>query len=595
MSIVRILNKFNRLLSSYQKTRVLQLTILMVIGGILETVSVSLMIPLIDGILNTDELMGKWYARLFCDIFHIDSDKVFLISLVVILSAVFIAKNLYLVLEYDVQYKFVYGNMFEMQKKILRIFLHRPYEFFMGVNSGETIRIINQDVVIVYSLLSTLLLFFTEMIITVMLIIGIFIIAPIITVCVAVILCGIVILIYLSIKPTLKKEGEVRNDALSEMNKWLIQAIEGIKEIKVMKKETYFQNKFENYGAIYIRSQRLSSVLGVMPRFIIEGGCLSSMFIAVAVMIYADINLESLIPILTAVAMAAIRLLPSVNRISSYLTQLAYGEPTLDKVIENMSEIEGFKDDDPKELVFGNKAEGICVTKYSECRNRNASSKNIYIDNISYHYPNSDEDVLKNVSAVINEGDAIGIVGVSGAGKTTLVDLILGILTPQSGKIMVEGENIGFNPKGWLDRIGYIPQMIFMLDGSIRDNIAFGEEGDNVSDDEIWRALEEAALKEYVAGLPKGLDTQIGERGIRLSGGQRQRIGIARALYKNPDVLIFDEATSALDSETESEIMSSIDGLHGKKTMIIIAHRLTTIESCDHVFRVESGKVLLER
>lgn len=588
MSILRIIKKYNQLLTGHQKARVLQLGMLMVLGGLLETVSVSLMIPLIEGILNTEEMMNKWYAGIICNFLQIDTERGFLICLSLILAAIFILKNIYLVFEYNIQYKFVYYNMFEMQKKLLDIFIHRPYEYFMSVNSGETIRVINQDVVVVYSLLATLLLMFTEIVITVMLIIGIFVIAPVITICVAIILVAIVLLIYLNVKPILKREGQRRNDALTEMNKWLIQSIQGIKEIKVMKKEPYFKANFERYGSVYVRSQRISSVLGVLPRFIVEGSCLSSMFIAVAVMVFLGVNLESLIPVLTAVAMAAIRLLPSVNRISSYLNQMAYGEPTIDKVLECMNEIEEYGKS-YEVMKDGN------VMDEDRVDNGFGLENSIKVNDLSYCYPNSAENVLYSVSLAITKGDSIGIVGASGAGKTTLVDVLLGLLKPQGGEVKADGVNIADNLPAWLDRIGYIPQTIFMLDGTIRENIAFGEEPANVSDDNVWRVLDEAALKDFVESTPDGLDTQIGERGMRISGGQRQRIGIARALYTNPDVLIFDEATSALDNETESEIMHSIDKLHGKKTLIIIAHRLSTIEACDHVFRVEDGKVLKER
>lgn len=591
MAIIRILKKYNRILSNQQKIRIIRLIFLMVLGGLFETMSVSLMIPLMNGILDTGKMMSKWYVQIFCRLFNVNTSRGFLICISIIIAFLFILKNLYLIFEYNIQYNFVYKNMFKMQSRLLNIFIHRPYEYFMNVSSAEVIRVIDSDIRSVFQLLSVLLQLFTELIIALMLIIGIFIISPIITICVAILLLAVVLLIYLTIKPTLKKQGEIRNHVLGEMYKWLLQSIQGIKEVKVMKKEDYFQSNFDKNGKIYVRSLSLYSVYSVVPRFIIEGVCLSSMFLAVAIMVFADVDLESLIPVLTAVAMAAIRLLPSVNRISAALTQLAYGEPSIDKVIENMQEIEDF-DQAIKSDVSG-LDKPIDEVK-SEGSRRIDLKNSINVENLSYHYPSSDAKVLCGVNLSIRKGDTIGIVGASGAGKTTLVDLILGILTPQRGKVLVDGRNINDNLEEWLDRVGYIPQTIFMLDGTIRENIAFGEDRDAIFDDEVWRALDEAALKDFIESLPEGLDAQIGERGVRLSGGQRQRIGIARALYRNPEALIFDEATSALDNSTEAEIMEAINNLHGKKTMIIIAHRLTTIEACDYVYRVEEGRIARE-
>ena len=215
----------------------------------------------------------------------------------------------------------------------------------------------------------------------------------------------------------------------------------------------------------------------------------------------------------------------------------------------------------------------------------------IELRDITFHYPDSDTLILDKANMTIPVGSSVGIIGASGAGKTTAVDIILGLLKPQEGQVLVDGEDVLLNKAGWLNHIGYIPQVIFMLDATIRENIVFGSKVKDVDDKILWNALEDAQLAEFIRSLPEGLETTIGERGVRLSGGQRQRIGIARALYRNPDVLVFDEATSALDNETEEAIMESINSLHGKKTMIIIAHRLTTIKECDLVFRVENGKI----
>ncbi len=280
------------------------------------------------------------------------------------------------------------------------------------------------------------------------------------------------------------------------------------------------------------------------------------------------------------------RLLPSANRINNYLTNISYFEPFLMGVSDNLREELNDKDVDYRVRDAsgeGNKIEKLPVTE------------SILFDDICYRYPNTETLIFDHARLEIKVGQALGIVGSSGAGKTTLVDILLGLLKPEEGRILADGRNIRENYRGWLKNIGYIPQSIFMLDSTIRKNVAFGVPEDQIDDEKVWRALKEAQLDEFVRGLPEGLDTGIGERGIRLSGGQRQRIGIARALFEDPEVLILDEATSALDGETEAAIMDSINRLHGKKTLIIIAHRLTTIELCDTVCRVEKGRVVKER
>ncbi|MCX4315549.1 MAG: ATP-binding cassette domain-containing protein, partial [Lachnospiraceae bacterium] len=221
--------------------------------------------------------------------------------------------------------------------------------------------------------------------------------------------------------------------------------------------------------------------------------------------------------------------------------------------------------------------------------------REITLQNISYSYPNSEQHVLEHAQMSVPVGKSVGIVGTSGAGKTTAVDIMLGLLNPQEGQVLADGVDVMSVYTEWLSHIGYIPQTIFMLDDTIRANVAFGLAREEQTDEQVWYALQEAQLAEFVRSLPEGLDTQIGERGVRLSGGQRQRIGIARALYTNPELLIFDEATSALDNETEAAIMESINSLHGRKTMVIIAHRLQTIEGCDMVYRVKDGRIERER
>ena len=446
-------------------------------------------------------------------------------------------------------------------------------------------------------------------------------IAPTITLCIAVLLIALMLLINYVLKPILHQAGVNNQKSAAAMNSWLMQSIQGIKELKVQRKEEYFQENYDRAGTIYVSSLRKNYVLSAVPRFMLEAISMGAFFIIVALMIYKGADLNTVVPMLSAVAMAAVRLLPSVNRISGALASISYTEPMLDKLIENLKAISGSEeislaagDLKAKTEARTEEAEGSAISDGNANRPADTGaggtaetgadsvgtafprlSRAITVEDVVYHYPKSDKNVLEHANLTITPGESVGIVGQSGAGKTTLVDIILGLLRPASGRVAIDGVDIRTDNRAWLAQIGYIPQMIFMLDGTIRDNVAFGEDAEDIDDADVWAALREASMEDFVKSLPDGLDTQLGERGVRISGGQRQRIGIARALYTNPSVLIFDEATSALDNETEAAIMDSINHLHGTKTMIIIAHRLTTIEGCDHVYRVEGGKIRQER
>ena len=588
MPIIRITKKFQSILSAHQKLRIAELAVLMVIGGLLETLSVSLVLPFMNAVLEPEAAMEKWYAKLICDVFRLQSPRTFLIVVAILLAGVYIFKNLYLLLEYNVQHRFVYGNMLAMRSRVLNSYLYRPYEDFLHLNSAEIIRIISQDVNHTFNLLLSLLAVFTELVVSGMLAVTVFMVARFITFCMVIMMAVLILVVGRVIRPTLHKAGKAQRRAGIGLNKWMMQSVQGIKEVKITGKESYFQENFDAYGREYVDAVRKSAVLGITPRFFIEAFSMSTMFLIVALLIYRGGSLEALVPMLTAVGVAAIRLLPAVNRIMGGVASIASNEPMLDQLIESLSAMEG---------AGGVSLDGTLRTGGDTEKKANIAPLRRELDfhEISYHYPDAEENVLTDASMTIRCGESVGIVGSSGAGKTTAVDILLGLLRPQKGQMLIDGTDISADMRGWHDQIGYIPQMIFMLDDTIRRNVCFGEREEDISDEKLWRALEEASLADFVRTLPNGVDTEIGERGVRLSGGQRQRIGIARALYRDPAVLVFDEATSALDNETESEIMESINRLQGKKTMIIIAHRLTTIENCDHIYRVEAGKILQER
>lgn len=576
-----IVRKFGKLLDKRQKNRIVILFILMLMGAFLEVLGVSLMLPLVSALMQPNIIETNEMVKWVCSVFDLHSHRTFVIICICALILIYVIKDVFLMLQYYVQYRFVYNNRFATQQRLLQAYMKRPYEFYLHAESGEIVRVIQRDVAQTYDLLTTLLQFATESIVSFALILTILVVNPFMTLFVAVMMGGIMVIIAKVVKPILRREGLSfqKNSALT--NKWLLQAINGMKEIKVTQKEQFFVQNYEKAGKKTIRSEKWNSVLNNVPRLLIEMVTVCSMLALIAILIFKGKEIELLLPSLGTFAMAAVKLLPSANRIVSALNAIAYQEPALDKMLENLEILENRNGNT---VISAKKEESSLVLE-----------KTIALNQITYRYPNSSNPVLAKADMVIPIGKSVGIVGTSGAGKTTAVDILLGLLVPQAGHILADGVDVMTNYHSWLSHIGYIPQTIFMLDDSIRANVAFGLAEDEMNDDAVWYALEEAQLADFVQSLPEKLDTQIGERGVRLSGGQRQRIGIARALYSNPELLIFDEATSALDNETEAAIMEAINGLHGKKTLVIIAHRLQTIEGCDMVYRVANGRIERER
>lgn len=580
MNIVSVCRKFNCILSKEQKHKLFGLGILMTIAGFMEMVSVSLMVPFIEAVMRPDELMNKKIFTSLCSLLNVSSPYEMLIMLSLFMAFIFIVKNLYLLFQITIQNKYVYNCRFLTQKKLLDCYLNRPYEYFIYAKSGEIIRVIGDDTRAAFSALTTILSLASETVVTIFLVGMVFVIAPKLTLIMVVVIACVVAMIQAINRPLLSKAGKKYLENYAGMNQWLIQAIQGIKELKVMKKERFFEKQYERNGLEFVKAEYKHQTLSVVPRFMIEATSMSAFFIAIALMISKNVELDELIPMLSGVAMAAVRLLPAANRITGSLSSISFQEPAVDQLICNMNEAENSSAIHPKI------ESGKHITSFS---------KEIVFDDVEYGYPGSDKLILNGVNVTIKKGKTVGIIGVSGSGKTTTVDLLLGLLFPQKGCVLVDGIDISNDLDGWHRNAAYIPQFIYLLDGSIRENVAFGVESEEINDEIIWNVLRDASLEEYVNSLPEKLDTQIGERGMRISGGQRQRLGIARALYRNPSVLIFDEATSALDNGTEQAIMDSINSLHGHKTMIIIAHRLSTIEGCDEVYRVCDGKISREK
>lgn len=587
--MIRVTKKVLKILDSKQKKMLVVLEIMMLIGGIMESISVSLMLPLVTAVMDMEGWRDKWYAAILCSIFHIEEQRDYVICLLLIMIAIFVVKNVYLVVEYYVQYGFVTKNRVKLQREIMHSFIRKPYVFYLDSSTGEIVRIVTSDTNQAFKLIMNLLTFYTEALVSIVLGITVIALGWQIGVCLIVILSIEVIIIAKIIKPVLKRKGtELRRES-GLVNKWLLQSINGIKSIKVGNRENFFEEKYGKHADTAAFAERKQLTLNAMPRLIIEAFTVTGVFLMLLIMILAGTSLADIIPQLSAFVVAAVRLLPSVNRMSAMINEVPFLEGGLDNVINTLEMDMKNTNDDKK----SNPADGDELN--SQNKKLASFQDEIRFDNITFSYPNSEKKVLEDATFSILPGQSVGVIGSSGAGKTTAMDILLGLLEPQSGHVVVDGNDISDNMVPWRNLLAYIPQSIFLMDDTIRENVAFGVRSKDIDDARVWQALSEAQLKDLVESMPKGLDTTIGEAGIRLSGGQRQRLGIARALYNNPEILFFDEATSALDNETEAAIMDSINNLKGRKTLIIIAHRLTTIENCDTIYRVNNGKVTRER
>ena len=391
-----------------------------------------------------------------------------------------------------------------------------------------------------------------------------------------VLLAIVMLFIYKGIKPVLRREGYSYQYNNAVANTWILQSIAGIKEVKVAHKENFFVQEYSKYAKKAVETEKISSVLGNAPRLIIEAITISGMLGYIGVMVFNGREINTLLPQLSAFAVAAVRLLPSANRMSAALNSMAYAEPQLDKTIENLRVAESFENEDKK--MFEEKKEERIISLDEECG----------LKGITFAYPNTEKNVLEKTDMRVPVGASVGIVGPSGAGKTTAVDILLGLLEPQEGMACSDGVNIQEGYSSWLGHLAYIPQMIYMLDDTIRANVAFGFSKEQIDDEQVWRALDEAQLGDFIRSLPEGLDTTIGERGVRLSGGQRQRISIARALSLEPEILVCDEATSALDVSVQESVIELLVRLQKEKniSMLFICHDLALIRSFAHQIAV---------
>lgn len=583
MKKITLLGKVRAIFDRKQKWQLVGLGIMIFIGGLLETLGVSAMIPVVQALLAPDELMGYIdripVVKNLCDALSITTVKQVTMALLYGMMAIYVIKNLYILLLTYMQNTFITKNRNRMISRVMAEFLNRPYEKYLGADIPTVFRITDSDIPQTFSLILAMLQLASEVVVSCLIFMVLLLNDPGMTLFIIAVFGLLTLFIVKVFKPRLNRIGAKNQAIQSRIAKWRIQATYGLKDVKVLNREEFYVRNYYETGKVGAEVARNYAVLNNMPRLLIETVFIVSVLGFLVVYINGGGDITAIVTTISAFAIAAVRVLPSVNRINTYITEIAYTQPSLDFVYDNLQE--------------GMKTDAMLAERraYSQVEKLKLDHQ-IELDHISFHYPDSDKNIFEDAHMIVPKGKSVGIIGTSGAGKSTIVDILLGLLHAQTGTITCDGVDIFKNYESWLAQIGYIPQSIYLIDESIRDNIAFGIDADKIDEKRIWEVLEEAQLKEFVEELPEGLDTTIGDRGVRLSGGQRQRIGIARALYNDPEILVFDEATSALDNDTEAAVMEAVNSFHGRKTMIIIAHRLNTIEKCDMIYKVENMKLV---
>ena len=568
--IMDILNKIRTIYNKKQQIQFCFIFVIILISGFLELMGISLILPFINVVINPEIILTNKYLHFIYTALHISSTTNFLIFLAVVLIATYIFKNLYMLFVYYFQYKILYDAQKDISLKLIKFYVKQPYSYHLNINTPEMVRIVTQDTTRCSDFLTNVFFLLTEFIVLILVISFLFYINKLVTLILVILFVCIFIGIFKEIKPRIGMFAQNNLKYHAGMIKWIQQSLGAIKDIKILQKEQFFINKYYDSSVKYTSAQKYFRFLDQVPRLLIETFVVTVILSVIIFLLYRGIDASTIIVQLAVFAMAAFRLMPSMNRMQIALNAIMCFMPSLNVVYRDLKNTK--------------------ITGYFEVdENKNINiEKGININNLAYKYPNTEKNIFKNVSFSIKKGKSIGFVGPTGAGKTTIIDVILGLFNPTEGSITVDGIDIHKNKKSWFSKIGYVPQFIYLTDDTIKNNILFYDD-ENVDDEKLKTVIEQAQLKEFIDSLPKGLETIVGERGIRLSGGQRQRIGIARALYKKPEILVLDEATSALDNETEKAVMQAIEHLYGKITMLVIAHRLTTIEKCDEIYEIRNS------
>ena len=569
-----MLKNISFLIESRQKWKLLLLLCGTIFATLLEMLSMS-SIPVFVTLLTTPaRILSHLPANAFGDAIRTLPEHQLILIAALLMSGLYIIKNSFLVIFVFIESRFLKNVMSKVSYRLFHGYLSSPYTFHLERNPAELLGIIIPDVINTLAVLRNYMLLFREGAVLLVVFSLMMLTEPLVSVSLFVLLGTTSTIFYLVVRHKMEWQGEEHRKHMENKIKAINQGLGAIKDAKILGRESYLLKMFNQESTSCFQLDAYRTVLLSLPRNFLEVMAIVAVLVVSATFVLLDRPFQTMMPVLTLLAVAVVRLVPSFNSITSALSLIRYNYPSFEKICDEIKLTNPF-------ILQQSSADSTASAVVLK--------KEIALKNVCYQYPKAATEALKDISLNIGQGEAVAFIGTSGAGKSTLVDLVLGLLTPTSGTICVDGKDIQGNLSSWQRKIGYIPQEIYLIDDSIRRNIAFGLPDDAIDEQALLSAVEAAQLWGFMQELPNGLDTVVGNRGARLSGGQRQRIGIARALYHNPSVLVMDEATSALDNETERAVIEAIESLRGERTIIMVAHRLSTVKDCDRLFLFENG------
>ncbi|WP_259080721.1 ABC transporter ATP-binding protein [Salinibacter ruber] len=546
----------------------------------LQVASVASIMPFLSVASDPSIIQENEYLRWAYATFGFDDDRSFLITLGLGAFIVLVVSNVFIILTRWAMERYSWGRNHSLSRRLLRSYLYRPYEYFLTRNSSELGKNILEEVKEVADQMLKPTLRGVAKAVVALFIVGFLVyFDPVVALMVTVVLGAAYGAIYLVVRSQLDERGEARVEANTKRYQFVGEAFGGIKEVKIQGKEEAFLNLYDDPSERYARNQALYRVIKKAPRYIIEMVAFGGIILIAVYLIAVRESLQQVIPVLGLYAFAGYRLLPALQEAFHGLASARFNIAALNKLHRDLKGLA-----EARSSASGG-ADGTAAPPL-------LLEEELALREVSYTYPDADRPAIKNLSLAIPARSMVGFVGKTGSGKTTAVDLALGLLRPQEGEITIDGTPLRANNlRRWQQTLGYVPQHIYLSDDTVARNIAFGVPRDQIDMETVREAARRAHILDYVEqDLPNRWETVVGERGVKLSGGQRQRIGIARALYHDPSVLVFDEATSALDQSTEAGVMEAIYDLEGEQTILIISHRLSTVQRADNIFMLEEGR-----
>ncbi len=556
-------------LQSSERRSLIGVFALILIGTVLETLSVGLMIPVLSVIASDSQGISLGFFTIEPSV-----DKSQLIQIAVgLILAVYVLKNVFLAASTWIQRGFLTRVTSRIAARMLEVYIRQPYAFHLRKNSSTLIRNTQDASILVAGGVEPMLTILTEGLIAFALFTVLVVVEPVGTICVIGVLLFATFIFQKFFDQKLQRWGALRQIQKGSIIQTIQQGLGAVKDVQVLGREEWFVNEHRERQTLDANLLRRINTVQAVPRLWLEVMAMAGLAGLVAIMLATGKDIDKIIPTVGLFAVTSFKVLPSINKLVSSKQTIKVSRSTIETIHHDLD---------------------LLIATNSPNHNVGFQFENVVVDQLDFEYEQSENLVLSNINIKISSGEAVGFVGQSGSGKSTLIDIMLGLLEPQNGSILINGQTIENVKQSWQKQIGYIPQTIFLMDDSLRRNIAIGIADNEIDELAIVEALKSAQLEEFVASLPEGLDTVVGERGVRLSGGQRQRIGIARALYHRPSVLVLDEATSSLDTETEHGVMQAVQALQGDKTVIIVAHRLSTVEYCDRLYRLDAGRIVDE-